>query len=221
MDDLYATAGPKVADQCQVSLQFFRRDYERAERLLFDQIHRHATEGKMVIYVAMAVDAGEGGDPQALGTEYYAEAVIGKKIARPRRAASPDEFRRQYIEQGGRGGAGRRYRPLRRDHPARRPQRDAPHSGDPGALRARQPAPQPDQHRREPQAARWHRLRPHPPPQPPPPLPGRRPTRQRLGNGWLNSEAMRPVRRRARSMPRKAASRAGFRLDADQSLCSS
>jgi hypothetical protein len=100
MDDLYAAAGPKVADQCQVSLQFFRRDYERAERLLFDQIHRHATEGKMVIYVATAVDAGARGDPYALGTEYYSEAVIGKEIGRPRRAASAQEFRRHYIDHG-------------------------------------------------------------------------------------------------------------------------
>jgi hypothetical protein len=67
MDDLYATAGSRVADQAQVSLQFFRRDYARAERLLFDQIHRHASEGKMVIYVATAVDSGGRGDPYALG----------------------------------------------------------------------------------------------------------------------------------------------------------
>lgn len=72
MDDLYASAGPKAADACQVSRQFFRSDYERAERLLFDQIHRHASKGKMVIYVAAAVDSGGRGDPHALGTEYYA-----------------------------------------------------------------------------------------------------------------------------------------------------
>ncbi len=53
-DDLYATAGPKAVDQCQVSLQFFRRDYHRGEHLPFDQIYRHATEGKMVIYVVTA-----------------------------------------------------------------------------------------------------------------------------------------------------------------------
>jgi hypothetical protein len=106
IDDLYATAGPRVADQAQVSLQFFRRDYDRAERLLFDQIHRHATEGKMVIYVATAVDAGERGDPHALGTEYYAESVIGKEIGRPRRAPSPQEFRQQYIEHGVTAAAG-------------------------------------------------------------------------------------------------------------------
>ncbi|MCL2384447.1 MAG: hypothetical protein FWC84_01245 [Alphaproteobacteria bacterium] len=46
MDDLYETAGPKAADQVQVSLQFFRRDYEQGEHLLFDQIQRHAKEGK-------------------------------------------------------------------------------------------------------------------------------------------------------------------------------
>ena len=72
MDDLYASAGPKAADACQVSRQFFRSDYGRAERLLFDQIHRHASKGKMVIYVAAAVDSGGRGDPHALGTEYYA-----------------------------------------------------------------------------------------------------------------------------------------------------
>jgi hypothetical protein len=108
MDDLYATAGPDVADQCQVSLQFFRRDYEPAERLLFDQIHRHATEGKMVIYVVTAVDAGERGDPYALGTEFYSEAVIGKEIRRARRAASPGDFRQEFAAQGvvaARGGA--------------------------------------------------------------------------------------------------------------------
>jgi hypothetical protein len=100
MDDLYATAGPAVADQCQVSLQFFRRDYEPAERLLFDQIHRHATEGKMVIYVVTAVDAGERGDPYALGTEFYSEAVIGQKIRRAQRAASPQDFRQQFMDRG-------------------------------------------------------------------------------------------------------------------------
>ncbi len=100
IDDLYATAGPEVADQCEVSLQFFRRDYRPAERLLFDQIHRHATEGKMVIYVVTAVDPGERGDPYAMGTEFYSEAVIGKEIRRARRAASPRDFRRQFTEQG-------------------------------------------------------------------------------------------------------------------------
>jgi hypothetical protein len=106
MDDLYATAGPDVADQCQVSLQFFRRDYQPAERLLFDQIHRHATEGKMVIYVVTAVDPGACGDPYALGTEFYSEAVIGKKIRRARRATSPDDFRQQFAAQGVVGAPG-------------------------------------------------------------------------------------------------------------------
>jgi hypothetical protein len=100
MDDLYATAGPDGADRCQVSLQFFRRDYQPAERLLFDQIHRHATEGKMVIYVVTAVDPGECGDPYALGTEFYSEAVIGKEIRRARRATSPDDFQQQFAAQG-------------------------------------------------------------------------------------------------------------------------
>jgi hypothetical protein len=106
MDDLYATAGAAVADQCQVSLQFFRRDYEPAERLLFDQIHRHATEGKMVIYVVTAVDPGEHGDPYALGTEFYSEGVIGKEIRRAERATSPQDFRRQFIEHGVVGAPG-------------------------------------------------------------------------------------------------------------------
>jgi hypothetical protein len=100
MDDLYATAGPKAADQCQVSLQFFRRDYQPSERLLFDQIHRHATEGKMVIYVVTAVDPGERGDPRALGTEFYAESVIGKEIRRAQRAASPLDFQQQFADLG-------------------------------------------------------------------------------------------------------------------------
>jgi hypothetical protein len=106
MDDLYATAGPEVADQCQVSLQFFRRDYQPAERLLFDQIHRHATEGKMVIYVVTAVDPGEHGDPYALGTEFYGEAVIGKEIRRAQRATSPGDFRRQFTDHGVIGAPG-------------------------------------------------------------------------------------------------------------------
>jgi hypothetical protein len=106
MDDLYATAGAAVADQCQVSLQFFRRDYEPAARLLFDQIHRHATEGKMVIYVVTAVDPGERGDPHALGTEFYSEAVIGKEIRRAQRVTSPQDFRQQFIDHGVVGAPG-------------------------------------------------------------------------------------------------------------------
>lgn len=106
MDDLYATAGSAVADRCQVSLQFFRRDYEPAERLLFDQVHRHATEGKMVIYVVTAVDPGERGDPLALGTEFYSEAIIGREIRRAQRAASPCDFRQQFIDRGVVGAPG-------------------------------------------------------------------------------------------------------------------
>jgi hypothetical protein len=106
MDDLYAAAGPDAADQCQVSLQFFRRDYEPAERLLFDQIHRHATEGKMVIYVVTAVDPGEHGDPHALGTEFYSEAVIGREIRRAQCATSPGDFGQQFIAHGVVGAPG-------------------------------------------------------------------------------------------------------------------
>ncbi|MBO0751535.1 MAG: hypothetical protein J2P53_05465 [Bradyrhizobiaceae bacterium] len=106
IDDLYALAGPSVADQCQVSLQFFRRDYQPAERLLFDQIHRHATEGKMVIYVVTAVDPGACGDPYALGTEFYSEAVIGRKIGRARQASSPDDFRDAFAAHGVVGAPG-------------------------------------------------------------------------------------------------------------------
>jgi hypothetical protein len=106
MDDFYATAGPDVADQCQVSLQFFRRDYQPAERLLFDQIHRHATEGRMVIYVVTAVDPGERGDPHALGTEFYSEAVIGKEIPRAQRTTSPGDFRQRFATQGVVGAPG-------------------------------------------------------------------------------------------------------------------
>jgi hypothetical protein len=54
----------------------------------------------VMIYVATAVDAGERGDPIALGTEYYSEAVIGKEIGRPRRAASPQKVRQHYINHG-------------------------------------------------------------------------------------------------------------------------
>ena len=100
IDDLYATAGPKAADQCQISLQFFRRDYQRGEHLLFDRIHRHATEGKMVIYVVTAIDVDERGDPFALGTEFYAEAVMGKTIGRARTATSPADFREQFCDRG-------------------------------------------------------------------------------------------------------------------------
>jgi hypothetical protein len=106
IDDLYGLAGQNVADQCQVSLQFFRRDYKPAERLLFDQIHRHATEGKMVIYVVTAVDPGACGDPYALGTEFYGDGVIGKKIRRAQQATSPGDFRREFTAEGVVGAPG-------------------------------------------------------------------------------------------------------------------
>jgi hypothetical protein len=54
----------------------------------------------MVIYVATAGDAGERGDPYALGTEFYSEGVIGKEIERARRATSPEDFRRQFADRG-------------------------------------------------------------------------------------------------------------------------
>jgi hypothetical protein len=100
MDDLYHHAGAKVADQCQVSLQFFRTNYEAGEHLLFDRIHRHATEGKMVIYVVTAVDPAEGADPKALGTEFYSASVMGKRISRAKLAASAEDFQKQYADPG-------------------------------------------------------------------------------------------------------------------------
>jgi hypothetical protein len=100
LDDFYHHAGAKVADQCQVSLQFFRTNYEAGEHLLFDRIHRHATEGKMVIYVVTAVDPAEGAHPNALGTEYYAASVMGKRISRAKLAASAEDFQKQYIDPG-------------------------------------------------------------------------------------------------------------------------
>jgi len=100
IDDLYETAGPKAADQFQVSLQFFRRDYEQGEHLLFDQIHRHATEGKMVIYVVTAIDVGLEGDPLICGTEFYAESVMGRAIGRTQCAVSAGDFRSQFADRG-------------------------------------------------------------------------------------------------------------------------
>jgi hypothetical protein len=100
IDDLYRHAGAAVADQCQVSLQFFRAGYQRGAQLLFDRIHRHASEGKMVIYVVTAIDASGGADPQALGTEFYAARVMGQRIARARRAASAEDFARHFAEVG-------------------------------------------------------------------------------------------------------------------------
>jgi hypothetical protein len=100
IDDFYHHAGAKVADQCQISLQFFRTNYEAGDHLLFDRIHRHATEGKMVIYVVTAIDPAEGADPNALGTEFYSASVMGKRISRPKLAASAEDFKRQYIDPG-------------------------------------------------------------------------------------------------------------------------
>lgn len=100
IDDLYAHAGAAVADQCEVSLQFFRRSYAKGEQLLFDKIHRHASEGKMVIYVVTAFDAAGSGEEQRLGTEFYAPWVMGQRIERARTAASPEEFEQRYRDQG-------------------------------------------------------------------------------------------------------------------------
>lgn len=100
IDDFYHHAGTKVADQCQISLQFFRTNYETGDHLLFDRIHRHATEGKMVIYVVTAIDPAEGADPNALGTEFYSPEVMGKRISRAKLASSSADFQRQYINPG-------------------------------------------------------------------------------------------------------------------------
>jgi len=100
IDDFYHHAGTKVADQCQISLQFFRTNYEAGEHLLFDRIHRHAQEGKMVIYVVTAVDPAEGADPNALGTEFYSASVMGKRISRAKLAASAEDFQKQYLDPG-------------------------------------------------------------------------------------------------------------------------
>lgn len=100
VDDLFAHAGAAVADQCELSLQFFRRSYAKGEQLLFDRIHRHASEGKMVIYVVTAFDAAGSGEAQRLGTEFYAPWVMGKRIERARTAASPAEFAARFRDQG-------------------------------------------------------------------------------------------------------------------------
>lgn len=100
IDDLYAHAGPEVAANCQVSLQFFRKGYHQGDQLLFDRIHRHATEGKMVIYVVTAIDPGEGRDPLALGTEFYAPFVMGQRVSRPTCAVSEDDFRQKFLADG-------------------------------------------------------------------------------------------------------------------------
>jgi len=100
IDDFYHHAGKIVADQCRVSLQFFRFDYEVGSHLVFDRIHRHAVEGKMVIYVMTAIDPAEKADPAGLGTEFYSPAVIGKRVNRPRVATSPEDFRKQFADPG-------------------------------------------------------------------------------------------------------------------------
>jgi hypothetical protein len=100
IDDLYRHAGAEVADRCQVSLQFFRSGYQKGEQLLFDRIHRHASEGKMVIYVVTAIEAQDGADPRALGTEFYAARVMGHRIDRARRAASPEDFAEKFAGDG-------------------------------------------------------------------------------------------------------------------------
>jgi len=100
IDDLYAHAAAEVADQCEVSLQFFRRHYAPGEQLLFDRIHRHASEGKMVIYVVTAFDSAGSGEPQRLGTEFYAASVMGQRIARARTADSPRDFEQRFRDQG-------------------------------------------------------------------------------------------------------------------------
>lgn len=100
VEDLYSHAGPEAAAQCQISLQFFRANYESGQHLLFDRIHRHAAEGKMVIYVVTAIDANGRGDPEALGTEFYAPWIMGKRVNRAERAASPADFRAQFDGRG-------------------------------------------------------------------------------------------------------------------------
>jgi hypothetical protein len=100
IDDFYRHAGAGVADRCQVSLQFFRAGYQKGQQLLFDRIHRHASEGKMVIYVVTAIDAEGGADPEALGTEFYAARVMGQRISRARRAASMRDFAEKFVTEG-------------------------------------------------------------------------------------------------------------------------
>ncbi len=100
IDDLYRHAGAPVADRCQVSLQFFRSGTQRGEQLLFDRIHRHASEGKMVIYVVTAIEAQGGVDSRALGTEFYAARVMGQRIGRARYAASAEDFAQQFAKEG-------------------------------------------------------------------------------------------------------------------------
>jgi hypothetical protein len=100
VDDLYRHAGATVADHCEVSLQFFRSGYRRGQQLLFDRIHRHASEGKMVIYVVTAIEPHLGADQHALGTEFYAARVMGQRIGRAREAMSAQDFLQQFADHG-------------------------------------------------------------------------------------------------------------------------
>ena len=38
--------------------------------------------------------------PNALGTEFYSASVMGKRISRPKLAASAEDFKKQYIDPG-------------------------------------------------------------------------------------------------------------------------
>lgn len=98
--DFYRHAGKRAAGQCHISLQFFRSDTKRGDHLLFDKIHRHVLEGKMVIYVATAIDPGGKLDKALLGTEYYAPEVLGKRIGRAKLATSAEDFQRKFAELG-------------------------------------------------------------------------------------------------------------------------
>jgi hypothetical protein len=100
IDDFYRHAGAQIADQCQISLQFFRRNYELGGHLLFDQIHNHAPEGKMVIYVVTAIDPAFGGDANVRGTEFFDPRVMGRRIRPARRASSGEDFRQQFASHG-------------------------------------------------------------------------------------------------------------------------
>jgi hypothetical protein len=100
IDDFYRHAGKRAAGQCHISLQFFRSDTKRGDHLLFDKIHRHVLEGKMVIYVATAIDPGEKLNKNLLGTEYYAPEVLGKRISRAKLATSAEDFQQKFEELG-------------------------------------------------------------------------------------------------------------------------
>lgn len=100
LNDFYRHAGKLAADQCQVSLQFFRGDTKRSEHLLFDKIHRHAAEGKLVIYVVTAMETRGKRETGLLGTEFYTPEVLGKRIARPKVAATAADFQDQFAKLG-------------------------------------------------------------------------------------------------------------------------